>query len=176
MADGVIFGREAVERASRLLETCRAKGLHLATAESCTGGLMADRLTDVPGASESFAGGAVAYTIPMKVETLGVRREAILREGVVSETVALDMAEAICCLTGAQVGVGITGIAGPGGGAPGVPVGLVWTAVRFPGGAQTLGRVLPGGRRRVKERAADGALQLTLQALRRARGPAKPRP
>ena len=158
-----------------LLSLLQRKGWRVATAESCTGGLFADRITDVPGASESFAGGAVAYTVPMKLETLGVRREAILRAGVVSETVALDMAEAICCLTGAQVGVGITGLAGPGGGAPGLPVGLVWTAVRFPGGAQTLGRVLPGGRRRVKERAASGALHLTLQAIRGARGPARPR-
>ncbi|MCZ6602059.1 MAG: nicotinamide-nucleotide amidohydrolase family protein, partial [Planctomycetota bacterium] len=148
-----------------LLAALRAKGWRIATAESCTGGLLADRITDVPGASDVFAGGTVAYTPQMKVAELGVRSETVQREGVVSEAVAREMAEGICTRTGAQVGVGLTGIAGPGGGTKGVPEGQVCIAIRSPGGLTAETRVFVGGRRRVKERAVSTAVRLLLDLL-----------
>ena len=104
----------------------------LATAESCTGGLLAQRLTAVPNSSRSFVGGAVTYSAETKTQFCGVGAEVIEREGSVSEAVARALAEGIVAATGASYGVGITGLAGPGGGTgadEGKPVGLVYIAL-----------------------------------------------
>ena len=101
----------------------------LATAESCTGGLVASKLTEKPGASKFFAGGIIAYTREMKVNLLGVPGEVIDSRGMVSEEVALAMAQGACSITGADIGIGVTGLAGPGGDGSDVSVGTVCIAV-----------------------------------------------
>lgn len=147
-----------------VLHLLEAKGWRLAAAESCTGGLVADRITDLPGASRVFAGGVVVYSAPMKVELLGVRRETLARRGEVSEEVAREMAEGVCARTGAQVGIGVTGWAGPTGG-PDQPVGLVCVGIRHPGALISRKWLFEGSRRRVKERAAIAAIRFLLDIL-----------
>ena len=104
-------------------------GLKLAVAESCTGGLVGERLTNIPGSSDVFLGGVIAYHNDVKRKLLGVRAEDMERFGAVSEEVALQMAAGVRERLGADVGVSVTGIAGPGGGTPEKPVGLVWIAI-----------------------------------------------
>ncbi|NDJ54755.1 MAG: CinA family protein [Chloroflexi bacterium] len=102
------------------------KSLTLATAESCTGGLLAARLVDVPGASRYFLGGTVSYSYDAKEQQLGVEHETLLAHGAVSEAVAIQMARGVRLSLGADVGISVTGVAGPGGGTPEKPVGLTW--------------------------------------------------
>ena len=153
-----------------LLTLLEERGWKLATAESCTGGLIADRITDVPGASRVFAGGAVAYTPRMKVDLLGVAPETLEREGEVSESVAREMAQGACARSGAEVGIGVTGVAGPGGGTPKTPVGRVCMGVRHPGGFLSRTWEIPGTRRRVKETAAAAAIRTLCSFLREEEG------
>ncbi|MCB1646333.1 MAG: CinA family protein [Pseudomonadales bacterium] len=107
---------------------CREKDLRLVTAESCTGGLIAAQLTDLPGSSAWFYGGFVTYTPEAKVRLLGVDQNTIARFGVVSEPVAVAMAKGALQRTGADIAVSVTGIAGPTGGEPDLPAGTVWLA------------------------------------------------
>jgi competence/damage-inducible protein CinA-like protein len=111
----------------------KARGFTIAAAESCTGGLLLSRLTDVPGSSAYVRGGVIAYDNADKTALLGVPADLVARHGAVSEPVAIAMAEGIKARTGADVTVGITGIAGPGGGTPDKPVGMVVIAVLAPG-------------------------------------------
>jgi PncC family amidohydrolase len=104
----------------------RAQHLTLATAESCTGGLVADRITDISGSSDYFTGGVVAYANSVKIHTLGVLAATIERHGAVSRETALEMARGARRLLNADLAVSVTGIAGPGGGLPGKPVGTTW--------------------------------------------------
>jgi len=146
----------------------RSRGLRVATAESCTGGLVASRLTDVPGSSEYVEAGAVTYSNRSKVELLGVPPALIERHGAVSEPVAIAMAEGIRTRTGADVAVGITGIAGPGGGSEAKPVGTVAIAIVAPGGEVTSHTLnLPGDRQQVKFQASQAALNLIRRVLER---------
>jgi nicotinamide-nucleotide amidase len=142
-------------------------GAHtIAIAESCTGGLLLGRLTNPPGASQYVLGGIVAYSDDAKVTQVGVPRETIERHGAVSEQVAKALAEGARTRLGADVGVGLTGIAGPGGGSEQKPVGLVWFSVIGPEGAGiTRSVTLPGGRVDVRERAALVAMHLVRRAL-----------
>jgi competence/damage-inducible protein CinA-like protein len=158
---GYLFGRTEARVEELVLESCRARGLTLATAESCTGGLVAARLTSVPGASDVFLGAVVSYADEVKVGELGVP-EALLREhGAVSPEVAAAMAEGARARLGADVAVAVTGIAGPGGATPEKPVGLVYLAVAGPGGARRAADLdLPGDRTTVRVRAAVAALHL----------------
>ncbi len=138
----------------------------IAVAESCTGGLLAARLTDPPGASEYMLGGVMAYSNDVKVEQVGVGRELIERHGAVSAEVAHALAAGVRARLGADVGVGITGIAGPGGGSEEKPVGLVWTCVAGPRDASLTRSVrLPGGRVDVRERAVTVAMHLIRRLL-----------
>ena len=138
----------------------------IATAESCTGGLLAARLTELPGASDHFNGGVVAYSNDVKVSTAGVPPELIEQHGAVSEQVARALADGARAHLGADVGVGITGVAGPGGGTEEKPVGLVWLSVTLDG-AEPLTRSvnLPGGRADIRDRATTVALHLVRRAL-----------
>jgi nicotinamide-nucleotide amidase len=138
----------------------------VATAESCTGGLLAARLTNPPGASEYVLGGVVAYSNDVKVAQAGVEPEAIERHGAVSREVAAQLAAGARSRLMADVGVGITGIAGPGGGSEEKPVGLVWVSVAGPDGASlTRSLHLPGGRADVRERATMVAMHLIRRLL-----------
>jgi nicotinamide-nucleotide amidase len=138
----------------------------IATAESCTGGLLAARLTELAGASDHFNGGVVAYSNDVKVAQAGVPRELIEEHGAVSEEVARALADGARARLGADVGVGVTGIAGPGGGTDEKPVGLVWLSVTLDG-AEPLTRSvnLPGGRADIRDRATTVALHLVRRAL-----------
>ena len=136
----------------------RTRGMQMATAESCTGGLIAKRITDRPGSSDVFAGGVVAYSNRVKVEQLGVRPEDIETSGAVSEAVAHQLAAGVATLLHADVGIGVTGVAGPGGGSQEKPVGTVWIGTCVRGEVETfLGRY-PGDREAVRARAGQAAL------------------
>ncbi|MEI7890085.1 MAG: nicotinamide-nucleotide amidohydrolase family protein, partial [Actinomycetes bacterium] len=141
------------------------QGETLAAAESCTGGLLATRLTEVPGASDYFLGGIVSYSNAVKESALGVGTDQLAEHGAVSEEVALSMAEGVRASLSASVGVGITGIAGPGGGTTEKPVGLVWIAVVK--GSQQLVRsvVIPGSRGDIRDRATTISLHLIRRLL-----------
>jgi nicotinamide-nucleotide amidase len=145
-------------------------GWTIATAESCTGGLLAARLTEPPGASAYVRGAIVAYSNDAKVACAGVSPELIERHGAVSPEVAEALAEGARERLGADVGVGITGIAGPGGGTPEKPVGLVCLSVLTPPAALTRAVTLPGGRADVRDRATTVALHMVRRLLVSAAG------
>jgi nicotinamide-nucleotide amidase len=138
----------------------RASGLRMAAAESCTGGLLSAAVTAVPGSSDYFLGGVVAYHDGAKTALLGVPEPLIASRGAVSAEVALAMADGARALFGAGIAVGITGIAGPGGGTEGKPVGTVWIAVVSDAARTPHRLLLPGDRRRVREAAVAEALRL----------------
>jgi nicotinamide-nucleotide amidase len=137
----------------------------IATVESCTGGLLTARLTDLAGSSDYVKGGFVVYSNEAKVSQAGVDPELIERHGAVSSEVAEALADGARARLGADVGVGITGIAGPGGGSAGKPVGLVWLSVTTPGEHLTRSVNLPGGRVDVRDRATTVALHMIRRAL-----------
>lgn len=144
----------------------RAAGETIATAESCTGGLIAARLTDRPGSSTYVRGGIVAYDNAVKVDVAGVDAALIETHGAVSEEVAVALAAGAIARLGADVGVGVTGIAGPGGGTPDKPVGLVWFAIAHRDGrSSTLSLTIPGDRFNVRDRATTVALHLVRRLL-----------
>lgn len=151
-----------IAQAADLLDACRAKGDLIATAESCTGGLVAATLTAVPGASDVFERGFVTYTNTAKSEMLGVPFWLIERHGAVSEDVARAMAGGALTHSRASLAVSITGIAGPGGGTPEKPVGLVYFAAGRPDGPMHHERMEFGdiGRAEVRRRSIEVALSL----------------
>lgn len=124
-----MFPPDVFADAKRIIETLRTKNRKLVTAESCTGGLLAGAITAVPGSSDVFFGGYVTYSNDAKEQMIGVPRDLIERHGAVSEAVAHAMAEGAIRTTGADLAVSVTGIAGPGGGSPHKPVGLVYIGV-----------------------------------------------
>lgn len=146
-------------------EALRANNLTLAVAESCTGGLIAHRVTNVPGSSQYFVGGVVSYADAVKQGVLGVRGETLAKHGAVSRHTALEMARGVRRLLGAQVGVAVTGIAGPGGGSADKPVGLTWIAVISPRRERVERYDWDGDRAENKISAAGAALQLLLDEL-----------
>jgi len=137
----------------------------LAVAESCTGGLLAHRLTNVPGSSDYFLGGVVAYSNAAKRSLLGVEAGLLEREGAVSEAVAREMASGVRRLFGADLGVGITGIAGPAGGTPEKPVGLVYIALAAEGQVRCERHIWPYDRLGNKEASAQRALEMLEEYL-----------
>jgi nicotinamide-nucleotide amidase len=158
----------ALLRADRAVDRRQrpAVGLTIATAESCTGGLLAARLTELAGASDYFNGAIVAYSNDAKVSQAGVARELIECHGAVSSEVARALADGARARLGADVGVGITGVAGPGGATEDKPVGLVWLSVTLDGAEPITRSVnLPGGRADVRDRATTVAMHLIRRAL-----------
>ena len=152
-----------------VLEACRDAGLSLGVAESCTGGLVAARLTSIPGASDVFRGGVVAYADEVKADELGVPEELLARHGAVSAEVAAAMAAGARERLGVDVAVAVTGIAGPGGGTTEKPVGLVYLHAAGPG--DSVGREFnfPGDRDAIRARATAAALHLARRLLTRSR-------
>jgi nicotinamide-nucleotide amidase len=140
----------------------RQRGMTLVTAESCTGGLVGHRLTNVPGSSDYYLGGVVAYSNSMKEALLGVRAETLMAHGAVSEETAREMARGARQRLGADVAVSITGIAGPTGGTVEKPVGLVYVALSAEDEEWCQRHVFEQGRLGNKEAAADSALRLVV--------------
>jgi nicotinamide-nucleotide amidase len=148
-----------------VLGLCRDRALTLATAESCTGGLVAARLTEVPGSSEVFLGGVVAYADAVKRDELGVSEAVLSAHGAVSAETAAAMAEGVRERLGADVGIAVTGVAGPGGGTDEKPVGLVFFHAAGPEGEEALRFELPGDREWIRTRSAVTALHLVRRLL-----------
>lgn len=146
--------------AAQLGAACQAAGLRVATAESCTGGGVAEAITRLPGSSAWFQGGVVAYANDVKVALLGVHPQTLSTHGAVSEAVATEMARGAAIKTRADLGVGVTGIAGPGGASPGKPVGTVWIGWSGLGGAvHTRLKRFEGDREAVRRQAVEAALE-----------------
>jgi nicotinamide-nucleotide amidase len=152
-----------------VLALCRTGGLTLASAESCTGGLVAARLTSVPGSSDVFRGGVVAYANEAKIDQLAVPAETIERHGAVSAETARAMAEGARTRLHADVAVAVTGVAGPGGGTPEKPVGRVYVHVSGPDRDDGRELTIPGDRDAVRARATVTALHLVRRVLARSR-------
>lgn len=159
-----VYGEDDADLAAVVLNELCARKLTLAVAESCTGGMLGERITAVPGSSDAFLGGVIAYHNDVKMEALGISAEDLKQHGAVSEQVALGMASAVRARLGADVGVAVTGIAGPGGGTPEKPVGLVWIAVHGTG-AKARRFHLIGDRAEIRQRAAQAALEMVRRAL-----------
>ena len=158
------YGVDDADLAAVVLDKCRTLDFTLAVAESCTGGMLGERITSIPGSSDVFLGGVIAYHNEVKRSLLGVRSEAIERSGAVSEEVVLQMASGVRERLGADVGVAVTGIAGPGGGTPEKPVGLVWIAVHA-SEAKARRFHVGGDRAEIRQRAAQAALEMVRRAL-----------
>jgi PncC family amidohydrolase len=152
-----------------VLDLCRARGLTLATAESCTGGLVAARLTSVPGSSDVFVGGAVTYANARKEADLGVPAAVLAEHGAVSAEVAAAMARGAREHLEADVAIAVTGIAGPDGGTAEKPVGLVYLHAAGPDADRAQEIRLPGDRDAIRQRAAAVALHLTRRLLTQSR-------
>jgi nicotinamide-nucleotide amidase len=174
------YGRGAIPLEAEVGRRLRAAGLTLATAESLTGGLLASRITDVPGSSDYFLGGFVAYRDGMKGEELGVEEGLLAARGAVSAEVALAMARGARLRARASLGLALTGIAGPGGGSRKSPVGLTFIALAAPS-PRVARHVFAGDRLQVKRLATQKGLELLYrhlveQAARvRARSPGRAR-
>jgi nicotinamide-nucleotide amidase len=160
-----IYGEDETDLAEVVLQLCRDRAFRIAVAESCTGGMLGARLTSMPGSSDVFHGGIIAYDDDVKTVHLGVDPGTLRTHGAVSEQVAREMADGITGLMHTQVGIAITGVAGPGGGTAEKPVGLVWIAARVDGTVRTSHRVHPGNRQEIRERAAQTALDLVRRML-----------
>jgi PncC family amidohydrolase len=143
----------------------RSRQLTLAVAESCTGGLLGDHITDVPGSSDYFLGGVLAYSNQVKQGVLGVRVETLETHGAVSPQCAAEMAQGVRRLLGSDVALSVTGIAGPGGGSDAKPVGLTYIHLSAAGYERSLRSVWPGDRRGNKVDTALAALRLLLDYL-----------
>jgi PncC family amidohydrolase len=157
---------ELVSLAAELLAVLRTDGRKLAVAESCTGGLIGHLLTEVPGSSEVFAGGAITYDNHLK-QTIGVDAKLLEREGAVSAPVAKAMATGIREHTGAALAISVTGIAGPGGGSETKPVGLTYIGVADVTGVESERHVWTGDRSTNKRLSAEAALRLALKRINR---------
>ncbi len=142
-----------------------ARRWRIAVAESCTGGLIAHRITNVPGSSAYFDRGFIAYSNEAKMELLGVPQETLVAHGAVSEPCARAMAEGARRAAGCEVGLSVTGIAGPSGGTAEKPVGTVFMALALPSGTRCLSFRFQGGRQAIKEQTAEEALQMLRAAL-----------
>ncbi|MEN9562601.1 MAG: hypothetical protein RIR73_845 [Chloroflexota bacterium] len=141
------------------------KGLSLATAESCTGGLVASLITDVAGSSTYFLGGIVSYSNEAKASLLGVSWDTLNHKGAVSRETVIEMAQGARKVFNADIAVSVSGIAGPGGGTPDKPVGTVWLGLATPSGEEARHFVWDGDRIRNKQLSSEAALQFILDYL-----------
>ncbi len=163
---------ELVELAELLQARCTARGLRVATAESCTGGMVAAAITAVPGSSLYFVGGVVAYSDDVKGELLHVPDDLLTSHGAVSAQVALAMARAAAARLRADVAVAVTGVAGPGGGSDDKPVGLTYVAAVGPVGEQVQRFLWSGDRAANRVQSARAALEMLVESASPASGPA----
>lgn len=159
-----VFGEDGADLAEVVLNACRRRGVRLAVAESCTGGMLGARLTAIPGSSDVFMGGVLAYDNRVKRELLGVTDAQLEEQGAVSEEVAEAMAKSVREKLATDIGIAITGVAGPGGGTAAKPVGMVWVAVD---GIRNEARCLRlfGTREEVRQRAVQAALDMVRRTL-----------
>ncbi len=164
MSNIIFFNSACMDGATVLLDACRARVLKLATAESCTGGLLAGAITSIAGASDVFEAGFVAYSNETKIKLIGVSAAIIAAHGAVSEETARAMAEGAIKVAGAGIGLAVTGIAGPGGGTAAKPVGLVHIAAARRGLPTLHKKLLLGdpGREAIRLRSVTEALSLGL--------------
>jgi nicotinamide-nucleotide amidase len=167
-----LFSDDGSRVDDQVAELLLARGLSVAVAESCTGGLLAARLTERPGSSAYLLGGIVAYSNAVKESLVGVPAALLETHGAVSAEVAVALADGARARLGADVGIGVTGIAGPDGGSEEKPVGLVWVAVSGPDGARLVRQMrLPGGRADIRDRSTTLALHLLRRLLLGERDP-----
>lgn len=146
-------------------EILRQRGLRLAAAESCTGGLLSHLITNVPGSSTYFMGGVISYSNEAKVRLLGVRWSTLEKYGAVSQEAVLEMASGVRKALAADIGLSISGVAGPGGGSPDKPVGLTWIGMSTTDVDEAWSYTWSGDRLQVKEQSARQALQLLIDYL-----------
>jgi nicotinamide-nucleotide amidase len=155
-----IYGEGDDDLAAIVLDLCRKRQTTIGVAESCTGGLLGARLTAISGSSDVLRGGVIAYHNDVKVELLGVSESTIVEHGAVSEEVALEMAAGARRTARTNIGLAITGVAGPTGGTPAKPVGTVWIAVDVDGDARTVLHHMWGDREEIRQRAAQWTMEL----------------
>ncbi|MDD8012798.1 MAG: competence/damage-inducible protein A [Acidobacteriota bacterium] len=160
-----IFAEKEISLPEVVVEGLKARGLSLAVAESCTGGGLGNQVTSVPGSSEVFLGGVIAYANSVKTGLLGVREETLKRHGAVSEATAAEMAAGVRKLCGAAIGLSVTGIAGPGGDNPKKPLGLVYMHLSAENCEQGMRQIFTGNREVVKLRSEYYALNLVREYL-----------
>jgi nicotinamide-nucleotide amidase len=160
------YGEDDDDLAALVLERARARGKTLGTAESCTGGLVGGRLTEIPGSSDVFMGGVVCYSNELKIALLGVDPGLIEADGAVSESVARAMALGALRALRVDLAVSVTGIAGPGGGSEAKPVGTVWIGLAEGEAVEARRLQIPGDRHNVRVRAAQAALAMLDRRLR----------
>jgi competence/damage-inducible protein CinA C-terminal domain len=166
-----IYGQDDDDLAAVVLELCRKRALTIGVAESCTGGLLGARLTAISGSSDVVRGGVIAYHNDVKVESLGVRESTLAEHGAVSEQVATEMASGVRRVARTDIGLAITGIAGPTGGTPDKPVGTVWIAADVGGEVQTALHRMWGDREDIRQRAAQWTMEMLRRRLLEARAP-----
>lgn len=160
-----IYGEGDADLAAVVLDLCRARRLTIAVAESCTGGMLGERITAIPGSSDVMRGGVIAYANDVKQSTLGVSEATLAEHGAVSEQVARAMVAGARRALEADAALAITGIAGPGGGTAEKPVGTVWLALDLQGTVEAVQLRLWGDRQEIRQRSAQGALNLLRCAL-----------
>ncbi len=163
-----IYGVDVPNMETAAVQALLAKKLHVATAESCTGGMLSGKITNVAGASDVFGCGVVAYANEVKMQVLGVREETLKAHGAVSPETAAEMAAGIRKLSGAEIGVSVTGIAGPGGGTPEKPVGLVYIGINSAKLAETKKLTLDRGYQNERDLIRQTATLHALHAILRA--------
>lgn len=166
-----IYGEDDADLAAVVLDLARRRGWKIATAESCTGGGLGERLTNIPGSSEVFLGGVVAYDNAVKEGLLDVPPALFAEHGAVSEPVAAAMVRGITRRLGAELGISVTGIAGPGGGTPDKPVGLVYIGTAVNGTVTVTRSLFVGDRGEIRARAAQVALNRLRLAVEMGAGP-----
>jgi nicotinamide-nucleotide amidase len=159
-----VYGEDGTDLAEVVLDLGRRRGVRIAVAESCTGGMLGERLTAIAGSSDVFLGGVIAYDNSVKRSLLGVSDSDLAEHGAVSEEVATQMARGISERLHAGIGIAITGVAGPGGGTAAKPVGMVWVALAGLGETTRCLRLF-GTREEVRERAAQAALDMVRRAI-----------
>ena len=160
-----VYGLDEADLSLLVLDALRARAMHIAVAESCTGGMLGMRLTAVPGSSDVVQGGIIAYDNAVKVRDLGVSEATLAAHGAVSEETARAMATGVRTRMGVDVGVSITGVAGPGGGTPEKPVGTFCVGVDVRGEVRSLRTSGVGDRHEIRQRATQAALSLVRKAL-----------